>query len=121
MVGGCSCELVPPANALPDDEARLRKKYKAKGWPAAKIERAIKERLGSRKQKLSSGHAKSFLKALERLIKDTRGFRIFKHTYGGLVEKESVPKAGTKKILFSDFLAAGGAFPDDEVLDVVGE
>ncbi len=108
--GHCSCNLAPSPEAettwQPPSEQRLRKKYQARGWSAAKIERAVADALSATgKNRHPPGlrsHAAEFLAAVAGRFGNVK-FMI--HWFDGALDVDLVLTSGrqfTPATLVSD-------------------
>jgi hypothetical protein len=114
---GCSCDLFLAASSPADDEPKQREQYQRKGWSEAKIERALAgRRLAHRGRQ--KGAAVEFREAVVKLVGETGGLRLLSHMYSGNVDTEMVRPAGRQSLRVHSFVANGGVFPEDVVVDI---
>ena len=112
--GGCSCGVYwrPPRF----DEEAERRKYLSKGWSPGKIQRAI---LGKRPR--PPPKATSFSKALEDVIRAAGTIRVLAHSFEGDIDAERLQPCPWIKFSLHDYLAQGGHYPEDMIVEITRE
>ncbi len=111
--GMCSCDFYSSPKAQRD---RLRSKYKRKGWPAAKIERALRDH-----DRATKGSAReAFVEAFCRVAGSANQACVFGHWYSGLIDSEDLPAPRRSQLSVVEYQARGGVFPEDEIIVVEG-
>jgi hypothetical protein len=120
---GCSCEfyLSPAIAAAEMDGERERRRYRRKGWPAAKIARVMAEKsaAATAPHRLLHGGCANFCQAVERIVRFGAGMQLLAHEFTGRFAEEPVTVLGAVEIGLAEFLAGGGAFPEDTVVKIV--
>ena len=115
--GGCSCDLFLAAASPAGDEPRQREQYRRKGWSETKIERALAgRRLAHRGRQTAA--AVEFRETVVKLAGVAGGLRLLSHMYSGNVDTEMVSHIGRQSLLVHDFVANGGVFPEDVIVDI---
>ncbi len=119
--GGCSCDLYAGGsdNDEPDrgDLTRLRKKYEKKGWPEAKIERAIgnpEHRLRQRQPFV--GLRPDVRSLLADIVEQCGELAIVIHFYSGNVEDEHITLQQSDHISPSDLRDATRTIAEDTIV-----
>ena len=113
--GHCACGLFAgtpgPQQFDADDE---RRRYQRKGWSPAKIERAIEaKRLAHTRPASANEHADAFTAAVGELA--TSRARV---TLLASNSDSSFHVTGKMQLALGDFLASGGAFPQNTLVTI---
>jgi hypothetical protein len=102
--GGCSCSLYSqPGEQQGKQEARLRAKYKKKGWSQAKIDRAMANKSHATQYKFNGLHP-DLRQHLSQVISTLKHLYMFVHWYSDNVDIESINIVTKKAISVSDLL-----------------
>jgi hypothetical protein len=123
--GMCSCDLYLRRNVRKhSDLGRERNKYRAKGWSESKIGRALRAKLAERRTVARGQREDTPRELLHDLLLDLSachgGVRVFAHMYQGEPNEENLPNHARTAISLSE-LIDGGNFPEDTVVDVIGQ
>ncbi len=122
---GCSCEFyLSTARAAAEmDGERERRRYRRQGWTAAKIARVMAEKSAAAQAAgahlLLHGGCANFCQAVERIVRFGGGMQLIAHEFTGSFAGEPVTVLGAVETGLAEFLASGGAFPEDTVVKIV--
>ncbi len=96
LTGGmCSCDLFARAgSSVQNQQAALRQKYQAKGWSAAKMERALSQ-AGAERESFS-GLRGDILALLCRVARQVGRVSVLVHWYSGDIDREAVVVSGRR-------------------------
>lgn len=119
--GGCSCAFYDsPAGGETDaGERRSLNRYRRKGWSTAKIERAMEARSAAVRHQMAEGDCGKFCQAVEQIVHSGAGLWLVAHYFNEPFVQERVTVPGQVEIGLAEFLATGGAFPEDTVAKIV--
>jgi hypothetical protein len=118
--GHCACWLyIPTQRYVGEDTQLMRSRYRRKGWPDGKVERAVKARcVADEKRAARRADRNQFLSMIEELIKAGAEVSLLAHFFDGSFD-EPFPVHTQRRLLLVEFLSNGGTFQEDE-LTVIG-
>ena len=116
----CSCSLyLPTQRYVGENTALMRARYRRKGWPEGKVERAVKARCAA-DQKRAAGHAARnvFPSMVAELAEAGAEVSLLAHFFDGSFEEPFAVRA-RHKLTLTEYMSNGGAFPEDELVTIV--
>ncbi|HET9473270.1 MAG TPA: hypothetical protein VFO82_05220 [Steroidobacteraceae bacterium] len=114
--GHCACSLyIPTQRYLGEDTHLMRARYRRKGWPDGKIERAVKARCeAAEKRAARDADRNKFPSVVEQLVESGAEVSLLAHFFDGSFD-EPFPVHARRKLMLADFLLNGGTFQEDEL------
>jgi hypothetical protein len=105
--GGCSCDLMEfPASRSTLDEVKERARLARRGWPSAKIERAIaskRDSLSRPQEPQSDSGAVALRELVADLVRASGSVHLFTTMYSGNIHTEAVEVCGTAALTLAAF------------------
>lgn len=114
--GHCACSLyIPTQRYLGEDTQLMRARYRRKGWPDGKIERAVKARCAAdEKRAARRADRNKFPSVVEELVDSGAEVSLLAHFFESSFD-DPFPVHGRRKLMLAEFLANGGTFQEDEL------
>ena len=120
--GHCACSLyIPTQRYLGEDTQLMRARYRRKGWPDGKIERAVKARCAAAEKRAAARHAdrNKFPSVIEQLVESGAEVWLLAHFFDGAFD-EPFPVHTRRKMMLTEFMSNGGTFQEDELTVIAG-
>ena len=115
--GHCACSLyIPTQRYLGENTQLMRARYRRKGWPDGKIERAVRARCTADEKWAAARRAdrNKLPSAVEELVESGAEVSLLAHFFDGSFD-EPFPVGSRRKLMLAEFLANGGTFQEDEL------
>ena len=113
--GHCACSLYLPAQRYVGENTQLmRLRYRRKGWPDARIERAIKARCAAAEKRASRADRSRLPSMVAELVEGGAEVSLLAHFFEGSFQ-EPFSVQSRRKLLLAEFMENGGTFPEDEL------
>lgn len=116
----CSCSLyIPTQRYVGENTALMRARYRRKGWPDGKVERAVKVRCSSDQKRAASrpGVLNVFPAMVAELVEAGAQVSLLAHDFEGSFEEHFAVRA-RRTLTLTQYLENGGAFPEDELVTI---
>jgi len=114
--GHCACSLyIPTQRYLGENTQLMRARYRRKGWPDGKIERAVRARCAADEKWAASRADRNKLPSVvEELVESGAEVSLLAHFFDGSFD-DPFPVRSRRKLMLAEFLGNGGTFQEDEL------
>ena len=114
--GPCACTLyIPTQRYLGENTQLMRARYRRKGWPDGKIERAVKARCAAEEKWAARRSDRGqFPAAIAQLVESGAEVSLLAHFFDDSFD-EPFPIRIPRKMMLAEFMQNGGMFPEDEL------
>lgn len=114
--GPCACTLyIPTQRHLGENTQLMRARFRRKGWPDGKIERAVKARCAADdKWAVKRAERSQFPAVIEKLVESGAEVSLLAHFFEGSFD-EPFPVSSRRKLTLAEFMQNGGMFAEDEL------